>query len=183
MNIWLSEARLSRRSARVALILCGLMAGLPGPVQAGVEGDWRVAGILDVLVKLKGKSVKTTDRAHGPYTLVFKPEGRAFRMLDSKTSLLTGEWLQQARRFSVKLDRTAVSGFVKGIEKAEQLRSGLAVTITPLKTTLSGTQRPDGGIEGILKIQARAGFPAFGSATGKLSLNYRFTGSTESPAP
>lgn len=183
MNIWRSKAKLSRGSALVGPILYCLMAGLPIPVEAGVEGDWQVAGVLDVLVRLKGKSVKTTDRAHGPYTVVFKPEGMAFRMLDSKTSVFSGEWLQQARRFRVKLDRTAVSDFVKGIEKAEQARSGLAVTMTPLKTTLTGTQKPDGSIEGTLKIQARAAFPAFGSAAGKVSLNYRFAGSMEKPSP
>ncbi len=178
MNIWPVEPEFFRKVA----IMC-LMAALSLPVQAGVEGEWQVVGVLNVIARIKGKSVTTTDRDQGPYRVVFKPEGMAFRMLDSKTSLLTGEWMQQARRFCVKLDRTSVNDFVAAIEKVEQARSGLAVAMTPLKTTLTGTRKPDGSIEGTLKIQAKAVFPAFGSAAAKMSLNYRFTGSMGKPAP
>ena len=140
MNIWPVEPEFFRKVA----IMC-LMAALSLPVQAGVEGEWQVVGVLNVIARIKGKSVTTTDRDQGPYRVVFKPEGMAFRMLDSKTSLLTGEWMQQARRFCVKLDRTSVNDFVAAIEKVEQARSGLAVAMTPLKTTLTGTRKPEAG--------------------------------------
>ena len=169
-----------RKLALGSLLTTLLITGFSSSAQAELTMmPWQTVGILEVVAKAKGKSVKRVDKAIGPWTSTFTMNG-GFE-LKGEGLVLTGNWQpgKKKGRFTGTLDGSSINALKTAMEQDLLAQSNLSVALNVNKVSFSGLEKPEGVLKGTLVIKGELIFADLGGRRGALAMNYRLTGTPQ----